>query len=133
MHLVKIATNFSALRTWGIPRSDHSKRRILPHSGGRSQHSSFHFCPSHRRYIYNVSGRILPPRGSGTEEDYLWTPEEDGYFFCKGLQREDLIHYRSGGYHPVHLRDTMKGGRYQIVQKLGWGRDATVWLAEDRR
>ena len=27
----------------------------------------------------------------------------------------------------------MKGRRYQIVQKLGWGRDATVWLAEDRR
>ena len=129
MHLHKSVINLSALRTWEVSRSTLFRWRILPHAGDHSRHPDFPFCPSRKRHIYNVSGL----RYQGCDEYHLWKPEESGYFYCKGFLREDLAQYRSGGYHPLHLGDTMKGGRYRIVQKLGWGRDATVWLAEDRR
>ena len=46
--------------------------------------------------------------------------------------QENLIKYLPGGYHPVHLGDNFKDGRYQIHHKLGWGGFSTVWLAKDR-
>lgn len=47
--------------------------------------------------------------------------EEDGRYLA-GMYAEPLACYRSGGYHPVHLGDTMQGGRHTIVHKLSWGR-----------
>ncbi|KAJ6558424.1 kinase-like domain-containing protein [Mycena vulgaris] len=44
---------------------------------------------------------------------------------------ESLNNYRPGGYHPVHLNDSFKAGRYTVVHKLGYGTFATVWLAKD--
>lgn len=37
----------------------------------------------------------------------------------------------AGGYHPVKVGDTFKGGRYRVLQKLGWGHFSTVWLVAD--
>ncbi len=47
------------------------------------------------------------------------------------VDAEPLRRYRNGGYHPTHLGDTFKDGRYKILYKLGWGGFATVWLASD--
>ena len=44
---------------------------------------------------------------------------------------EDVERYRSGGFHPIHLGDTLKGGRYRVLHKLGHGGFSTVWLARD--
>jgi len=55
-----------------------------------------------------------------------WT----GEFYCEA-DAEPLARYRKGGYHPTHLGDTFKEGRYKIMHKLGWGGYATVWLARD--
>ena len=44
---------------------------------------------------------------------------------------EDLEGYRLGGFHPVHIGDYLRGGRYHIVNKIGFGCFSTVWLAED--
>lgn len=41
--------------------------------------------------------------------------------------------YRPGGFHPVALGDTFQDGRFVIRHKLGFGGQATVWLAEDSR
>ena len=50
-----------------------------------------------------------------------------------GLSAESLRHYCPGGYHPIHLNDTLKDGQYEILHKLGFGSFATVWLARDHR
>ncbi|KAK4982675.1 hypothetical protein LTR50_007636 [Elasticomyces elasticus] len=45
---------------------------------------------------------------------------------------EDVEKYRSGGYHPIHLGDVLKGGRYLVLHKSGHGGFSTVWLARDQ-
>lgn len=39
--------------------------------------------------------------------------------------------YYLGGYHPIHIGDTFKDGRYTVVHKLGTGTFSSVWLAND--
>ena len=41
---------------------------------------------------------------------------------------EDIEKYRREGFHPIHLGDCLKGGRYYILHKLGCGGFSTVWL-----
>ncbi|KAL2067024.1 hypothetical protein VTL71DRAFT_1448 [Oculimacula yallundae] len=45
--------------------------------------------------------------------------------------RVETLNYRPGGFHPVHLDDNFKKGRYTVIHKLGHGGFATVWLARD--
>ncbi|KAL9104700.1 MAG: hypothetical protein Q9163_000378 [Psora crenata] len=45
---------------------------------------------------------------------------------------EDVEKYRKGGFHPIHLGDALKGGRYCVLHKLGHGGFSTVWLAHDK-
>ncbi|KAF2218777.1 kinase-like domain-containing protein [Elsinoe ampelina] len=45
---------------------------------------------------------------------------------------EELEEYHPGGYHPVHIGDEFKAGRYHVLHKLGWSAWSTVWLARDR-
>lgn len=49
------------------------------------------------------------------------------------INAEPLHRYQKGGYHPVHLGDCLKNGRYKILHKLGWGGYSTVWAARDIR
>ena len=53
----------------------------------------------------------------------FWQPEE--------FKFEDVERYCEGGYCPITLWQTLKDGRYRVVYKLGVGRFATVWLAQD--
>ena len=45
---------------------------------------------------------------------------------------EDLEQYKVGGFHPIHIGDTLDSGRYRVVHKLGFGGFATVWLGRDQ-
>lgn len=45
---------------------------------------------------------------------------------------EPLEEYQEGGYHPVHLGDTLgASGQYRVIHKLGNGGFGTVWLCRD--
>lgn len=45
---------------------------------------------------------------------------------------ESLEEYQDGGYHPVHLGDSLgPADRYKVIHKLGHGGFGTVWLCRD--
>lgn len=48
------------------------------------------------------------------------------------FDHEDLDQYCPGGYCPIAIGDVL-GGRYQVVNKLGCGGFASVWLCRDRK
>ncbi|KIM82211.1 hypothetical protein PILCRDRAFT_471819 [Piloderma croceum F 1598] len=58
-------------------------------------------------------------------------------FYYHGISVEGLHGYMPGGYHPVHLGDTLSTfpgldkPRYRLLHKLGYGSFSTVWLAKD--
>ncbi len=110
---------FSALRPWAIPCSNLFKWHRLPLTRRRLPHLFFQRFPSRKRNLYNVAGPKYYTPCIECGIYHLWEPEVDGQFCCPGFLREDLAQYRSGGYHPVHLGDTMHRGGYKIVQKLG--------------
>lgn len=60
-------------------------------------------------------------------------PERDGIYRNSCVHAEPLSEYRTGGYQPVHLSDTMHDGRYRIVHKLGFVREGTTWLAKGEK
>lgn len=57
--------------------------------------------------------------------------EADRDLYNCDVDAEPLFRYRPGGFHPVHLGDTFKEGRYRVIHKLGYGGFSTIWLARD--
>ncbi|KZS94824.1 kinase-like protein [Sistotremastrum niveocremeum HHB9708] len=55
-----------------------------------------------------------PSRLAGRSEEPLEIPANEGY-----------------GYYAARVGEHLGDGRYNIVRKLGWGRDSNVWLARD--
>lgn len=47
------------------------------------------------------------------------------------ISKVETFNYGPGGFHPVHINDEFKKGRYKVINKLGHGGFATVWLARD--
>jgi len=41
--------------------------------------------------------------------------------------------YRPGHFHPIHIGDVFKDGRFTVIRKLGYGSFSTVWLAFDNQ
>lgn len=39
--------------------------------------------------------------------------------------------YTQGGLHPIRIGDTFQEGRFEVLNKLGYGAYSTVWLAMD--
>ena len=71
---------------------------------------------SHNKVQQSRSSSSSSSRDEGTE---VTAEEEDSEDYCKG------------GYHPVHVGETFKDGKYVVVRKLGWGHFSTVWLSRD--
>ena len=43
---------------------------------------------------------------------------------------ESIAYYCAGGFRPIHIDDVLQN-RYRIVNKLGYGSYATIWLVDD--
>ena len=67
---------------------------------------------------------------SATHHPKEYEAKKTRALYCE-VDAEPLEMYRKGGYHPTHLGDTFKDGRYKVIHKLGWGGYATIWLARD--
>lgn len=48
----------------------------------------------------------------------------------KETDQEPASHYYRGGYHVLHLGETLNR-RYLILRKIGWDELRTSWLAKD--
>lgn len=48
-----------------------------------------------------------------------------------GVPAEDIVLYKPGGYHPIHINNHLQDARYEIIDKLGFGAFSTVWLTRD--
>ena len=100
------------------------------------QRASYIPSPKHRPHLHHGVNALKPTLYEPCEvcgAAWTWKPEREGKFFCKDVLEEPLIQYRRGGYHPVHIEDSLAEGRYIILNKLGWGRHGTIWLAKDTR
>lgn len=53
-------------------------------------------------------------------------------FRTMGYPEEWIEAYHPGGLHPIHVGDTLRDGRYQILRKLGYGAESTTWLVQDK-
>ncbi|KAI0470284.1 kinase-like domain-containing protein [Xylaria cf. heliscus] len=54
------------------------------------------------------------------------------YSYTCDVDAEYPHRYKPGGYHPIHLGDQLKSGRYKILHKVGWGGYSTAWAARDQ-
>ncbi|KAH7905982.1 kinase-like domain-containing protein [Hygrophoropsis aurantiaca] len=60
------------------------------------------------------------------------SPERSQDIYEPGFFCESVDFYRKGGFHPVHIGDIIHE-QYEVVNKLGYGAYATVWLVKDVR
>ena len=106
----------------------------LPSVQSRYQRVCHLISSRHKRYLHSINA-LEPPMLSDCDcsPEWTWERHREGDFFCRYVLGEPLIQYKNGGYHPVHLGDTLHEGRYTIINKLSWGRDNTTWLAMDSR
>ncbi|KAH6853455.1 kinase-like domain-containing protein [Chaetomium sp. MPI-CAGE-AT-0009] len=76
---------------------------------------------------HQTTSQSVPPNYRRCNPMYWFDKEQDHLF--SGF--EEFSSYGPGGYHPVALGDVLDG-RFRVAHKLGFGRDATVWLCHDK-
>ncbi|KAH6880070.1 kinase-like domain-containing protein [Thelonectria olida] len=54
-----------------------------------------------------------------------------GHEIIRAYPHENLDEYKTGGFHPAELGDTLQNGRYTIRHKISFGGSSIVWLARD--
>ncbi|KAI7872773.1 kinase-like domain-containing protein [Spinellus fusiger] len=104
----------SLCRHCSRPRSGHTKSRSKPKLKSKIERTRDSHKRHDSRHSYYSAGSVA------LTEDDVGGDEEDRSDYCKG------------GYHPVHVGEVYKNGRYVVVRKLGWGHFSTVWLVRDQ-
>lgn len=73
----------------------------------------------------------LPKRTGQTpfEEEILLQDNKDNKH---NNDDESHLSNKKNFFYPVSPGDVVAEGKYSMIAKLGWGRNSTVWLAEER-
>lgn len=69
--------------------------------------------------------------GNVTQHPSSYVYLKPEYEYIEYIERLGLC--QPHGYHPVKIGDQFRGGRYTVVQKLGYGGTSTTRLAADQR
>lgn len=128
------------------------------HGGFPCSVVAFLSCPQFRHFILILASNPVPVRCWSYNQNPHQLPDArvftrfavsailrlvemayEKFYFNGNDDVEDMSKYRPGGYHPVSLGDVVpkkstsisRQPRYRIIQKLGHGSFATVWLARD--
>lgn len=108
--LIKFSRNYS------LPcNPSHTTFRYLSHASAKAR----------KGYEKTGSESVGASSGQADVQDFAFK-----YIPIDDVER--LEKYQIGGYHPIAVGDTLKDGRYEIVDKLGHGGYSTIWLALDR-
>ena len=84
-----------------------------------------------------VLPNVEPPKPTPKKQDEFVYYNQKPVYPAKytdsdNSEDEGLEDYKISGYHPVHVGEVLLN-RYIIMQKLGWGRFSTAWLAKDTK
>lgn len=60
------------------------------------------------------------------------TPFEEEILLQDDNNNESHLSNKKNFFYPVSPGDVFAEGKYSMISKLGWGRNSTVWLAEER-
>jgi serine/threonine-protein kinase SRPK3 len=66
---------------------------------------------------------VDPERETSPPTEHAADPDSDDI-------EEGRDAYRPGGFHPVYIGDVY-AGKYQVLNKIGFGVYSTVWLVKD--
>lgn len=59
-------------------------------------------------------------------------PFEEEILLQDDNNNESHLSSKKNVFYPVSPGDVVAEGKYSMISKLGWGRNSTVWLAEER-
>src|ERR1700722_1555281 len=103
---------------------------------------AFHLRRLHRRLLQkdmllsrNLNSKVAGKRAFDESLTTIKLTDDDGgrgddqgTFVCD--EEPHMLAPELGyGYYPLTLRERMAGDKYEIVRKLGWGQNSSVWLA----
>ena len=96
---------------------------------------AFHLRRLHRRLLSrNLNSKVAGERAFDESLTTIKLTDDDGggddrgTFVCDE-EPHMLVPELGYGYYPLTLRERIAGDKYEIVRKLGWGQNSSVWLA----
>jgi hypothetical protein len=122
---VLVATCIAVVGT----RMRHEEYSHITHILHRRLSPAYIYHPHYYRFRHRSIMTSPPPTPSR-----LPPAQRSQWRFCPvTVPTEWVEDYRPSKFHPVHLGDRFKDGRYRVLRKLGYGAYSTVWLARDEQ
>lgn len=109
----------------------HVKRLHNSHFSGGSICRTFN-SQSHSSIEINASNVTAGSDAGGASTEPASDQKDLAFKYHPIDEVEKLEKYRIGGYHRIAIGDTLKDGRYEIVNELDTAGYSTIWIALNR-